>query len=299
MRLLSIVSISFSLVACGGALNKKKKAPTKPTHTADKEPTASGVSAVRKDSHPVFLGWYCPDAAAGRPALRPLMAKDTEWTADPKALAKAIGTRRARQLSVLAWQGHRAGAFAVAGLARDARGSMAIGSYLGSPPCQGPATVGEPGADDPVCLSQTHGCALAIGPMEAAGGFESRPYEEDPDRQEIAVASACEAESVLVMDTDLDGKPERFNISDLQTETDAPVELALAPTSSAQCLPNFAAPSSALGDLVRLAVIDVDGDGRPEVLYRRGAGEFLLYGAPSNPARLELLGRALLTSSPQ
>jgi hypothetical protein len=147
------------------------------------------------------------------------------------------------------------------------------------------------------CVATTHGCALALGHMEATGGFDARPYEEDPESNELASGAACEVGDQLLIDVDGDGAIERFSLSELVAGHE-PVELPLVPGGSATCEPSFAAPVAAGDSLLRVGVLDLDGDGRPEVVYRRG-DDLFVFGAPNSPARMELLGRATLTSAPK
>jgi hypothetical protein len=246
------------------------------------------------------VGWYCPEAGAGRPAIRPLFARDPKWLSNLDPLNKAIASRRVKRFTVLAWEGHAAGSMIVMGGAQDAAGKMAMGAYVGASVCQPKSVDAQTDApdEDPVCRSLSDGCSMALGELEAAGGFHSRPYEEDPERLELFRSGACEENDVLLLDTDGDGKAERFSIVDLKGTGSAPVELPLSPIEGTSCEPTFAGAVVGHSDLVRMAVLDVDGDGRIEVLYRRNSNEFLLYGAPSSPARLELLGRQSLTPTP-
>ncbi len=293
-RLLSLSVLA--LLACGNPLLPAEK-PTNTAHAAIKGPEVASVPPAVENGQSVLLGWFCPEAGAGRPAIRPLFARDPKWDSDPSPLNKAIASRRVKRFTVLAWQGHAAGSMSVVGAAQDATGTMAMGAYVGASVCQ-PKSVraeSEIPDEDPVCRALSEGCSLALGELEAAGGFHSRPYEEDPERLELFRGGACEDSDVLLLDTDGDGKVERFSISDLKGEGRAPVELPLAPLASESCQANFAASVVGHADLVRMAVLDVDGDGRIEVLYRRNSSEFLLYGAPKSPARLELLGRQILT----
>lgn len=267
-------------------------------HSAEQAPRVDPRSTTSQQGQSVLLGWFCPEMAAGRPGIRPLFAKDPTWNSERSPLEMAIASRRVKRFTVLAWQGHRAGSLMVVGAAQDATGKMALGSYLGTSACQPKSSSGDPAEDDPTCLAFTHGCGAALGGLEAAGGFQARPYEEDPDALRLFAGAACESKDVLSLDTDGDGQLERFSISDLRSRGPAPVELPLAKSSAEPCSSSFAAPVKGHADLVRMAVLDVDGDGRLEVLYRRNDHEFLLYGAPTNPARLELLGRQTLTVAP-
>ena len=295
MHLFTTIGLGFVLffapLGCGGQAGQNKS--TNPPHSASKGSSASAAKAKASDGPIVLLGWFCPEMASGRPGIRPLLAKDPVWTSELEPLGAAIASRRVKRFTVLSYRGQRAGTMTVAGAAKDAGGRMAIGSYLGASLC---ALQGEQ-EEDPTCLAQTQGCGLAIGSLESAGGFEARPYEEDPEAMALAPGGACETDEVLVVDVDGDGQPEHFALADLQSQGEPPVELPLATTEQRLCQENFTAAVSGAGQLHRVAVIDVDGDGRLEILYRRALQEFVLYGAPNSPARMELLGRQIVPTS--
>ncbi len=261
------------------------------------KPGGSTGSAVVNGAHvsvqgngvPLLLGWYCPTLAAGRSGVTPLWSKEPMWDSDLPAMAKAIGTRRVKQFSVLGWKGKVSGHLSVMGLATLSGNSIAIGSYAGSSPCE-MASLGQASQLDASCVAQTQECGLAVATLEPAGGFESRPYEEDPDEMELALQSSCVSEQVLRLDIDGDGKMDYFSIEDLLRDGVAPEELPAAAADGAECEQGFAGEAGK--GLVRVATLDVDGDGRVEVLFLRGSDEFLLYGAPNHPGRLERLGVA-------
>lgn len=271
----------------------KRAAPTEPASPINLRERRSEPG----QEEPQMLAWYCPNSAAGRPGLEMLMAKEVGWITAERDLQSAVASRRIKRVTVLAWSGHRAGWFSVAGAGRSNGVDLAIGSYQGALPCE-PATKPDDGStsEDPTCLRETAGCAIAIGAMEPAGGFQASPYEEDPEVSLYPSAAACEAADELVIDMDGDGVGEHFSIAQLIGGAEAPVELPYLAASTVRCTESFADALDATG-MTRIAVLDVDGDTRPEVLYRRNTSEFLLYGAPNNPARLELLARRVLTSA--
>lgn len=238
-----------------------------------------------------MVGWYCPDAAAGRPGVRPLWARPERWTSEPARLATALGSREVKRFSVFGWDGRRVGSFPVAGAAKDSKGSLAIGSYLGASPCDDVASVGQSAKPIPVCQAITAGCGLAVGPMEDVGGFASRPYDEAPEHDEIRLGAACIVDETLVFDTDGDGKVERFGAAGLLNNVEAPSELSQTTESSITCAGSFAGVVAGHDALVRIAAGDFDGDGRYELVLRRGKDDYLLYSAPNSPARLELQGQ--------
>lgn len=270
------------------------KADRAPQSEAPSPASVSETRSAKGQEESQMLAWYCPLSAAGRPGVEMLMAQEAGWTTGASDLQSAVASRRVKRFTVLGWLGNRAGWFSVAGAGRSGGVDLAIGSYQGKSPCE-VATELADGAtgEDPTCLRETAGCAIAIGAIEPAGGFRARPYEEDPEVKLYPSAAACEAADELVIDMDGDGLAEHFSIAQLIGAQEAPAELPYLAASTASCTVNFA--QALLGNSVtRVAVLDVDGDSRPEVLYRRNGTEFLLYGAPNNPARLELLARRVI-----
>lgn len=294
------IVITLGLVACGGAQKGTSEPAATPAGTTATEPlvaNTASASAAAAAGPSLLLGWYCPESAAGRPGIEPAIARDPIWTNDRAVLERAIDARRAKRFSVLGYLGQRAGNFAVAGGATSGGTKLAIGSYLGAGPCDVVDSLGKVSSSNAECVRATRGCSLAVGVLEAAGGFRARPYEEDPEAAILAQGAACEIGQNLVVDVDGDGKAERFSLSEMFAGR-APVELPLQDEGGRTCESTFAASLESDFDISRVGVLDLDGDGRSEVVYRQ-ANELLVYGAPNSPARMELLGRATLTSTPQ
>ncbi len=286
MHLFYRITISVALLSCGGA----QKTPPGPEGSAKVAAApATENMPVPISSARVLLGWYCPDSAGGRPAVQPILALDQTWQSSKEFLARSIRARNTKRFSVMAYDGGHAGSFAVAGAASLGETTLAIGSYVGAGTCDSLDALGKVRSQDEQCLSNMSGCALAVGELEQASGFGAPPYEEDPDEQVWTRGKACEIGDDLLVDVDGDGAVERFSLSELVAGR-VPVELPLQRSAEGHCDPSFAGVS---GALIRLGVIDLDRDGRVEVLYRRGQ-EVFLYGAPHSPARMELLGRAKL-----
>ncbi len=286
MHLFYRITISAALIGCGGAQKPTPKPETEAQMAVSPAPksTPATISQAR-----VLLGWYCPDSGGGRPAVQPILALDQTWQSSKEFLAHAIGARQTKRFSVMAYDGGRAGSFAVAGAASLGETTLAIGSYVGAGTCDSLDALGKVRSQDAQCLSTTGGCALAVGELDAAGGFDARPYEEDPDEEEWLRGAACEVGEDLLIDVDGDGATERFSLAEL-VAGQVPVELPLRQDGKTSCEPSFA---GVFGELIRLGVIDLDRDGRLEVVYRRGEDVFL-YGAPHSPARMELLARMKL-----
>ncbi len=289
------IAVTLVLTACGGA--QRSRAPkVSATESATPKPLASPKPAPASGPSR-FVGWFCPQSAAGRPGVLPLLAKTPEWTEDRARLARAIGTREVKRFEVFGVAGSIAGSFSVMGSGTSGGTVLAVGSYQGANACDVIDALGKVASTSATCEAETHGCALAVGPIEASSGFSSRPYDEDPERQPPAASGACEVGGNLVVDVDDDGAAERFDLSELFAGRSA-VELPLVKEGSRVCEATFSALVDADAALYRVAVLDFDDDGRPEIAYRLGE-EILIYGAPNSPARMELLGRASLTPAPK
>jgi hypothetical protein len=275
------------LVACG-------KPPPSNAPKADlgarAEPATVAARQVTPQGRAVMVGWYCPTLAEQRPAIRPLFASPEGWTSE--GLGRRVQSRQARRFEVWGFDGRRSGSLAVLGASKDVSGAaIAIGSYVGRSPCSEVASLGEKSRTNQACQVTTGGCGLASAPLEAAGGFESRPYDEDPEVRELRPGTGCVRGPALVVDVDGDGAPEHFEVAALQSADGPPEELAYLPDESSSC-DEAGAFSFALSDKRWVvAVADLDDDGRVELVIRTGE-EFWLYAAPNSSARLELVGRA-------
>ncbi len=294
------IAITLAFAACGGSHRSTQAPKTQEKAQTEASPAAAAptVAEAAAQGPNLILGWYCPDSAAGRPGVVPLLAKTPSWTAAFEVLERAIRAREVKRFHVLGFQGTNSGTLSVAGAATSGGVALAIGSYQGAEPCDVLDSLGKVRETDSTCQAATGGCALAVGMLEPAGGFSARPYDEDPEAVSFRVGGACEVGGNLVVDVDGDSRGERFSLSEVLASR-VPVELPLQDEGGRVCEPSFAAM---VGEgepaLLRIGVLDLDEYGRPEVLYRLG-DEFLVFGAPNSPARMELVGRATLTSAPQ
>jgi hypothetical protein len=256
-------------------------------------PPPGEVAGGGLTGRPVLVGEMCPTAAAGRPAVRPMFVRRESWTDKPAALTSPVERREARQFSVLGWDGPRAGLFAVAGSAETDHGVAAIGAYAGHSPCEkrrGAAA----GVMEPECEAALRGCGLAAAVLEPAGGFHARPAEEDPDPAAFETGGACVAAGKLIVDIDRDGKPEAYPVAGFASASGAPSEeVASVAGGGATCAPRFAfrgAVATSAAGMDVLGVIDLDGDGRQEIvtlLRASGRQVWVLYSARESVARLE------------
>ena len=294
MRTFFLVAVATQVLACGSSPKRAHTAVT------DVQPPAAGraaatpaesLNATRADAgRQLLVGWYCPQIAAGRPGIRPLAARQGSWSSDAETLAELIRSRQVKRMTVWSWDGREAGHFDIAGAATSQGGALAIGSYTGASTCAPATALGHEAApDDPLCVAMTGGCSIAFSDIEAVGGYRSRPYEEAPEVAMPAAGGACVADDVLWIDTDGDGVRDGFALDELLGTGEAPVELPLASSSTAACEARFSGPVGDGTRLVFLAVADYDGDGRLELIFRRGGDQVVIYGSPDSPLRMERL----------
>jgi len=163
-------------------------------------------------------------------------------------------------------------------------------------------------AEDPRCMPATGGCGLAIG--------EIVHPDDPPSTPPFVAGTACVAGDELAVDIDGDGVVESFPLATILDGSHSPAaEWTAAPTAGAPCKPTFQTfdiklapdsepgrPGDARGAVTMdvLGVVDVDGDGRREVILalRFPTVRTIVIYTPSGSAqRLELAGEA--TSFPR
>ncbi len=288
--------VAFAFVACG-----PRAAPqgpgTQPQQDGGVVAQPAGLVAPVQE---VLIGEMCPDRAAGRAAVMPIFVRRVGWSSASDELIPLIERRSARQFAVHGWDGGRAGVFAVAGLADvglDRR--VAVGAYAGSSPCQGDDD--EPDAE---CVVAQGHCGLAISILEAGSGFKARPFAEDPDPTSLPIAGACVAGGKLIVDIDDDGSAEAYPVGDFLDPVRAPAEeVAAVNRDKLKCTPHFAirgvipaADPKHWRGLDLLGVIDIDGDGRFELIVSYHYSDrrtWAIYSAAAMVGRLELVGEAI------
>ncbi len=287
--------------AVGCAAPGKPKGPgVSPTRTARKPSRGPGPAPARE----VLVGEMCPKAADGRPAVLPLMVRRLVWTADAEEAGRPLQTRTARQFSVFAWDGRRAGLFSVAGAADVGLAApAAIGAYAGSGPCDRPNRGGKR-ETDPECVAAQADCGLALAVLEASAGIGAAPYDEDPEPDAFRTGGGCVAGDQLRVDIDGDGAVEAYPVAAFVAALYAPAEeVTSVSVGDGACEARFSArglvpagdPRDWLG-LDLLGVVDVDADGRHEVVlaYRyAGRSTWAVYTAPDTVARLELAAESV------
>lgn len=291
--------LALALTGCGPAV--RPEAP-------GEEPSPPRVisrPASADSGHGGLLGEMCPQAAAGRPGLAPLAVREVSWSTEPADLVAPLTRGTAAQFAVLAVDGRRAGVFNAIGTADVGGRDVAVGSFSGAPPCSRPgAGAGAPVTGDARCLELQRGCGLAVATLGAPGG--AFHVVEAP---ELAVGGACKTGDALAIDVDGDGTPELFPLGAFVDAVRAPAEeVSAAAVVAPACPPAFTlyglVPPAAPGvvmegkhkvELDVLGVVDVDGDGRHEVVLAFRYTEsrtVAVYSAMASASRLELVGES-------
>lgn len=295
----ALVALALVGGACGPRIEPQEVGlgPTAPPREAA---SPAAPATADRPARAVLIGEMCPDAAGGRPAVSPWFVRQVGWRDHPDDAAAPIGRGAARQFSVLAHDGRRAGLFSAIGLAEVDDAAVAAGGYAGASPCAGPAVAGAKPELDPACVRVQRECGVAIAEL-ASGGLA--PVGEDPDPIALDVGGACVAGGDLVVDVDGDGRAERFPL-DAFLDGDGPAEEIVAREGEGPaCDPRFSHPELVPASHPRgfqgldlLAVVDADADGRKElVLQLRYAGRrtAALYAARDTAARLDRVGEAV------
>jgi hypothetical protein len=201
------------------------------------------ASAPAVPGRRVAIGRLCPDPELFTPIVA---LEDGQWLTDRAFLSGQIARGMMTELRVVTWKGRSI--FRVAGMTdRGATGGLAGGA-----PCDD--------LPDPTeCRAVYGACAVALGPVT--------PFDEThPD-----MGTACTANGRVVVDVDGDGHPESFPAAELAR---APEELDGEPVAADFC--GAGAGGAALGGgAAVLAVVDVDGDERRDLLVSTAAGWYL------------------------
>ncbi|MEZ4360321.1 MAG: hypothetical protein R3B48_09080 [Kofleriaceae bacterium] len=240
----------------------------------------------------------CPQGAAGRPGVAPLLLRGVQWTDDPAEVGDAISHGEANRFTVFGVDGKRAGKFEALGLAEVGLPQVvAAGSYLGAGPCTKEAA-NRTRIEEPACQSATRGCAVA-----AAALGEAEPT--------WTTGGACVAGDVLAVDVDGDGARETFSIASLLDGVRAPAEVLEATGAAASCAPAFTVfglritPPPEAGKAAKdprylvlvdvLAVVDLDDDGLRELvlgLRYPDSRSVVVYSSAGSPTTLRRIGEA-------
>ena len=286
-----------ALEGCGPSVRPDKPFPEESVARRERVPPPP------RSGRQVLVGELCPQGAAGRPAVAPLLLRTTQWTDATTELTNAVERGSASRFVAFGVDGKIAGVFDTMGLAEISLGqSVAAGTYVGGPPCTSDAGQGQR-AEDPRCGSATNGCGLAVAEL-------ARP-DDPPETPAYQTGGACLSGDALAVDVDGDGVAEVFPLSGALDGIRGPAqEWPANPNLTASCPPKFVlydvrlVPEAQAGKppdpravvtLDLLGVIDLDGDGRKELVIALRfptVRTIVVYSATSSPGRLELLGEA-------
>lgn len=313
-----IIALVLAVGACGPRFS-----PAGPGDEPEETATAAveaakNVRAIQAPLREMLIGEMCPAGAAGRPAVIPLFLRAVTWSSNGSEVSTPIESRRARQFSVMAWDGRRAGIFSVAGAADvGLERKAAVGAYAGESPCiyyskSGKSKGTAKGKANQACVKSQKHCGLALAVLEPNSG--GAPFEEDPDPVTLEVAGACKAGDKLLVDIDADGVDEAYPIAAFLDPVRAPAEEVVAvprgsevckkkPRFSARKLIPAAAPQRWQGQQLHhwrgldlLGVVDIDGDNRREIVVAYHYSDrrtWAVYSALSTVGRLDLVGEAV------
>jgi hypothetical protein len=303
--------VAWLVMAAGGALvGAAGAAGCRPAVRPDQPGAEPGPVARMEQPRPkvtggrqIVVGEMCPQAAAGRPAVLPLVMRTGTWIDAPSELASVVERGSVPRFMVFGVDGKVAGVFDTLGLTDlGISQQVAAGTYVGGMPCTADAGKGQR-TEDPRCASATGGCGIAVGEL-------ARP-DDPPPTPAFQTGGACLAGDALALDVDGDGVPELFPLAALLDGARRPAaEWTAAPAGGGDCTPTFevygaqltpvvepgkpADPKHAVG-LDVLGVVDLDGDGRKELVLALKfptVRTIAVYTAPQVARRLELAGEA-------
>lgn len=283
--------------ACGPRVAPDRPFPEEAVQHRERAPTP------QKAGRQVVVGELCPQSAAGRPAVAPLLMRTTQWIDAVAEVTGAVERGSTPRFVAFGVDGKVAGVFETVGLADITLGqSVAAGSYAGGAPCTSDAGQGQR-AEDPRCAPATNGCGLAVAEL-------TRP-DDPPATPRYQTGGACISGDSLGVDIDGDGTVEWFALSGALDGIRGPAqEWSANRNPRAACAPKFVlydvklAPEAAPGKppdpkavvtLDLLGVVDLDDDGRKELVIALRfptVRTIVVYTATSSPDRLELAGEA-------
>ena len=287
----------LALVGCGPTVRPDKPFPEESVTRRERAP------APVRSGRQVLVGELCPQGAAGRPAVAPLLMRTTQWIDTAAEVTTAVERGQTPRFVAFGVDGKVAGTFDTVGLADITLGqSVASGTYVGGPPCTSDAGGGQR-AEDPKCGPATNGCGLAVAEL-------TRP-DDPPDAPTWVTGGACVTADSLGVDIDGDGVTEWFPLAGALDGIRGPAqEWTTNQNVQAPCKPKFVqydvklAPEPEAGKPVDakavvlldvLGVVDLDGDGRKELVLALRfptVRTVVIYSASGSPQRLELVGEA-------
>ncbi|NVB83866.1 MAG: hypothetical protein HOV81_36160 [Kofleriaceae bacterium] len=295
---------ALGLAACGPTV----KPPSPP---AEPEPVSQGTTQLKvaPAARRVVVGEMCPQGAGGRPAVAPLVMRAVDWNDTVTEVAATVERGSVPRFVVMGTDGRVAGTFETLGMVEvGIAQSVATGTYVGASPCTYSTSAGpKPGAldtraEDPKCGPATRGCGIAVGELVNPG--------DPPSTATYETGGACLSGTELAVDIDGDGKIESFPLAGALDGTRAPAqEWTASPTATAACQPSYQLYGLELKPEPRpgkpadkglvtvdvLGVIDLDGDGRREIVLSMKfptVRSIVVYTATEQAQRLELAGEA-------
>src|SRR5213078_3882285 len=118
--------------ACGPRVAPDRPFPEETVVHRERAPGTVKAGAGRQ----VVVGELCPQSAAGRPAIAPLLMHTTQWIDTASEITSAIERGATPRFVAFGVDGKVAGMFNTVGLADIALGqSVAAGTYIGGVPC--------------------------------------------------------------------------------------------------------------------------------------------------------------------
>jgi len=297
----SVVAV-VALALAGGC--GPRVAPDKPFPEETIPKPQRAPVAERGGTRQVVVGELCPQGAAGRPAVAPLLMRTMQWTDATAEVTGAVERGAVPRFVAFGVDGKFAGTFETVGLADIALGqSVASGTYLGGAPCTADAGQGQRSPEDPKCIAATRGCGVAVAEV-------TRP-DDPPVTPAYQTGGVCLAGDALVVNIEGEGPAQTFPLSGvLDGVRDPAKEWSATRAAKATCAPKFTlydvrlAPEAEPGKspdaravvtLDVLGVIDLDGDSRKELVIALRfpmVRTIVVYSAASSPERLELVGEA-------
>ncbi len=258
-----------------------------------------------KGGRQVVIGEMCLQGAAGRPAVAPLVMRTLTWNDAATDIANVIERGGIPRFTVFGMDGKVAGVFDTLGLADiGLQQSVASGTYVGAAPCTSDAGGGQR-TEHPACGPATAGCGVAVGEL----GRADDPVTPETKTEPFQTGGACLSGDALAIDVDGDGVMESFPLVGVLDGVRSPaIEWSAAPTAGAACTPTFQLYGVRLAlppepgkpvdpkhvvTLALLAVVDVDGDGRKELVLSLDfptVRTIVVYTSTGSPQRLELAG---------
>src|SRR5688572_30316444 len=153
----------------------------------------------------IVIGEMCPTAAAGRPAIAPLVMRTATWIDEQAELANVVERGSVPRFMVFGVDGKVAGVFDTLGLTDiGIPQQVASGTYVGGMPCTADAGQGQR-TEDPKCAAATGGCGIAVAEL-------ARP-DDPPPIPTLQTGGACLAGDALAVDIDGDDVMEQFPLA--------------------------------------------------------------------------------------